>query len=370
MLVTYTPPRWLKGEALKKDVQAELARLIAQQADGSFVDPHKTTLEQWVRTWLDSRRASLRASTLERYDGILKNDLSTAPLGRMRLQQVRSTHVEAYFAVLAQAGRAPATIAVHAALLHGAFATARRDRLVVLNPIADAQRPHVHRDYLDRSEHVQVWTEAEVRAFLDAAKSAGPQAAAFFALALDGGMRKSELCGLAWEHVDLEVGHVRVVRQLLKTGAHPTFGPTKSGQMRTIVLSAETVELLKRHRQHQNEVKMKNRVAFHDHGLVFSKELSALRTKSDHLGEPLQPSNLGERLFAPLIAAAKVRPIKFHSLRHTSASLMLARGVPIAIVSTRLGHARVATTLDVYSHMLPSDQRIAVDVLGSVLYGK
>jgi integrase len=181
-------------------------------------------------------------------------------------------------------------------------------------------------------------------------------------------MRKSELCGLLWADVDLGQGRVRVRHQLLSGGAAPTFSPVKGKQARTIDIAAETVELLKAHKSHQAALKMRNRRQYHDHGLVFAKEWCETGRKHEVLGDPLQVNNLGQREYARLIASADVWPIKFHGLRHTCATLMLAAGVPSKVVQERLGHKKIGTTLDVYAHVLPSMQRDAARVLAGLLH--
>lgn len=179
----------------------------------------------------------------------------------------------------------------------------------------------------------------EARQFLVAAKQAGSQAAALYSLALEAGMRKNELYGLGWKHVDLEGAQVTVERQLTKGGSEPVYGPPKNGRARTITLPAETVDLLRAHNRAQAELKMANRASYHDHGLVFAKEYGELRRRLDKIGDPLQSNNLGERSFARLCTAAKVRRITFHGLRHTSATLLLSDGEPVHLVSERLGIA-------------------------------
>src|SRR5688500_9140634 len=95
---------------------------------------------------------------------------------------------------------------------------------------------------------------------------------AFYALALDSGARKGELCGLRWENVDLAAGKMRIVQQLVTPGPSPEFGPPKNGQPRTVSLAAETITLLRAHKRHQARIKMANRTTYADHGLVFAKE--------------------------------------------------------------------------------------------------
>jgi integrase len=131
------------------------------------------------------------------------------------------------------------------------------------------------------------------------------------ALALDTGMRKGELCGLRWTDVDLEAAKGRIVQQLTRPGPEPMFGPTKTGRARTVSLALETVELLRAHEKRQAEVKMANRTAYHDFGLVFAKQWTDVRRRGDTLGQPLQSNNLGQREFSKLIKAAAERRIKF-----------------------------------------------------------
>ena len=128
------------------------------------------------------------------------------------------------------------------------------------------------------------------------------------------------------------------------------------------------MELLRAHKAHQAEVKMANRTTYRDFGLVFAKEWPDVRAQRDRLGHPLQSNNLGQREYATLIKAARVRPITFHGLRHTCATLLLQAGTPVHVVSERLGHAKVSMTMEVYAHVLPDMQQQAA-TLGALLHG-
>ena len=158
------------------------------------------------------------------------------------------------------------------------------------------------------------------------------------------------------------------MRQLVRTGKEPTFKPPKSKSgTRTIDVSPETAQLLAEHRRHQAEIKMANRTVYRDNGLVFAKEWTDVTKYGVVLGDPLQMNNIGQREFARLIKAAGVRPIKFHGLRHTSATLALKGGVPVKVVAQRLGHAKTDITNDIYAHALPSMQKDAAAKLSSLL---
>ena len=167
-------------------------------------------------------------------------------------------------------------------------------------------KPRIRRDSAEVARNC--WEAGEAATFLKAAKAAGPRPAAFYALALDSGARKGELCGLRWTDLDLEKGTVAFVQQLIETDENgaPVFGPIKNDMPRTLDLGAETVALLKEHKRHQAELKMRNRTLYQDHGLVFAKEWSERYKQTDYLGLPLQTNNMGEREFARIIKAAGV----------------------------------------------------------------
>jgi integrase len=263
---------------------------------------------------------------------------------------VLPSHVGAYYATLLKT-LSPGTVRVYHSVLHLALRAAVRDRLVTRNVAADCDtKPKAPKDR-SADARTHCWTVDEARAFLQAADDAGPQPSAFYALALDTGARLRELGGLTWSDVNLDTGLVTFARQLSAGAtATPTYGPTKTGRTRKVFVTPETLTRLKAHRSHQATVKMQHRTRYQDFGLVFAKEHRHVRRGKDSLGQPLQLNNIGEREFGGLIKAAKVRRIKFHGLRHTSATLALAHGEPVRDVAERLGHARASLTLDIYAH--------------------
>jgi integrase len=322
---------------------------------------------QWLTEWFKAAKPRFRPSTCTRFEGIINNDLLKAPIANIPMQKIRPTHLEQYYA---DAKVSASTLTLHHTILHQALRKAAKDGLIPLNPARDLDhKPRRTREKVSGEAQKHVWTATEARAFLAAAKAAGPQPAAFYALALDSGARKGELCGLTWVNLDLDGGKMRIVQQLLSPGPKPTFGPTKTGRPRTVALAPETVELLRLHRKHQRELMMANRTTYKDHGLVFAKEWGDLRKREECLGQPLQMNNLGQREYAKLIQAAKVRAIKFHGMRHTCATLLLQAGQPVHVVSERLGHSKVSMTLDVYAHATEDMQEGAATKIGALLHG-
>ena len=223
----------------------------------------------------------------------------------------------------------------------------------------------VRQDVLDH-----VWTAEEAGSFLSVAKAAGPQPAAFYALALDTGARKGELAAIRWSDLDAAAGRLTIQRQLVRNGRDPIYSAPKTrAGIRTIELAAETLALLRTHKVHQAELKLRNRQHYRDHGLMFAKEWGDLYNRADTLGGPLQVNNIGQREFNRLIKAAGVKRIKFHGMRHTVATLMLAAGVPAHVVQRRLGHSKVEMTLGIYAHALPAMQQDAAARLARLLHG-
>jgi integrase len=360
--------KWTTFRGTKKEAQTKLNDMLSDMNKGEFVEPTKMTVREYLNEWVEQavKPPAKRQSTYDHYKQIIAGHLIPA-LGDLKVQQLRPGHLERYFAEKS-AKLAPATLMVHQAILHRALRSAVRHSLVPRNVAALVDgKPRVQRKPDDVLG--QCWTVEECRSFLQAAKQAGPQIAALFALALDTGARKNELCGLKWSDVDLEAGRLSIVRQLVKPGRKPEFGPTKTGQPRTLDLNEETVRLLATHKKQQAELKMRNRKHYNDLGLVFAKEWGDVHRHEDSLGLPLQSNNLGQREFARVIKAAKVRAVNFHGLRHTCASLLLMNGEPLKVVQERLGHKRPEITLGIYAHLLPGMQRDAAKRLGALLHG-
>jgi integrase len=238
---------------------------------------------------------------------------------------------------------------VHA-VLRAMLSQAVREELLARNVARLVQAPAPDR------EEIHPWAEAEARAFLAAART--HRLHALFVVALALGLRRGELLGLRWSDVDLSAGQLRVWQTLQRVrGDGVVFGPPKSRRSRRVLtMPAVVVQALKRHRSVQEHERGLADGNWHETGLVFTTAT----------GRHVEPRNLNTA-FARLIVRAGVRPIRFHDLRHTCATLLLAAGVSPRVVMDILGHSQIAVTMNIYGHVMPAMQQEAAGHIDAAL---
>ncbi len=176
-----------------------------------------------------------------------------------------------------------------------------------------------------------------------------------YLLAIHTGLRQGELLGLKWSDVDLDRGPPQVRRIRSAAKGAPTFTTPKNNKSRSVGLTAHAVQTLRDHRKRQIEERLKYAGLWQETGLVFTSTI----------GTPLNRHNVFRRSFKPLLRRAGLPDIPFHALRHSFATLMLSGREHPKVVQEMLGHSRINTTLDFYSHVLPDMQKEAVDRLGA-----
>ena len=179
---------------------------------------------------------------------------------------------------------------------------------------------------------------------------------ALYVLAAATGLREAEPLALKWEDVDLEAGTLQVRRTLSEPKGGYIFEAPKSGKGRNIRLTQRAVTSLREHRRRQLEERMERGGLWQDHGLVFASGI----------GTPLLGGNL-YRSFKATLRRADLPEMRFHDLRHTCATLLLRQGVNPKFVQELLGHADIALTLNVYSHVLPDMGDAAAGAMDTAL---
>jgi integrase len=320
-----------------KDARAVRQKIRSIQRaveDRAPIPSERLTTERFLAGWL-AGRTGLRQQTREDYEYKLRVHVLPA-LGGIPLSKLDFTDLEAFYREKLET-LSPTTVRHLHELLHVALRDAYKRRVIVRNP-ADFVEPPRSADYEPR-----VLTPAQAQRFLRAAKS--EPLGALFVLALTTGMRRGELLGLRWSDIDFERSVLSVRRALYRTKAHGLkLDETKTRRSRRLVpLVPDAVRALQRHRRLQERAGLP--VPLHgERDLVFTNSL----------GKPIDPDNVHDRDYKPFLRRYGLPLIRFQDLRHSAATLLLARNVHPRIVADLLGHSRTAITMDVYSHVVPA----------------
>lgn len=329
--------------------------IVAQLSAGEYVAPSYMPFREYLDEWLENVARAMAPNTYKLYRRTSDKWIIPA-LGHIQIQKLRPSDIREFFSSL------PADFSVSYKqqmylIINGALKAAKNEGVIKDNPAPrTAGKPRVDKNLAASLADANCWTEADARKFLVMAKSYGPRQAALYSLALDAGLRKGEICALRWPSVNWQEGTIHVKASLSYVEGKMVLGPTKTRQARTLVISPETLDLLKRWSIAQAEWKAAN-PEWQEQGLIF--------TKKD--GTPLQYNTLGEREFDKIQEAAKVKRITFHGLRHTCATLMLKNRVPLKYVQERLGHRDPLTTIRTYAHVLPSGEKDMIETIRKAL---
>ena len=305
---------------------------------GLTYDASRITLDQFMRSWLESKTLSIRPMTANGYRGTAERDILPF-LGKMRLQQIQPIHLKQLYACLKKEGKGPRMIQLAHVVLHAAFHQAVQEGILGRNPADAVPRPKVERT------EFQILTEEQVHKFVIAASGSGYET--LFYLALATGMRKGELLGLKWSDLDSGKGILFVQRQLQQLpGQGFSLVPTKTkAGRRQIKLGQETLKRLETHRVQQELTKVSVGGRWQENGLIFTNTI----------GTYLDQTKVSREL-KKVLKAAGLPLIRFHDLRHTSISFLLEMGMPVNAVQQRSGHSKPSVTTDIYGHPMARSQ--------------
>ena len=336
--------------ATRREAVEKLSRLQRDIRDGLVATEQSITLSELVQRWHDDvLRHQIQESARSNYLSIAKSHLLPS-LGKKKLADLTPVHVDHLLAQKLESGLAPSTVRRVRAVLSQALDQAMRWGYVNRNVAALSRSPKVPRG------EGRTMSPEQARDFLDVLR--GHRNEALYALMLSTGLRRGEALGLKWTDLDEAEGVLRVTRQLRRADAGLVVVDTKTAlSRRGVNLAPPMIELLRARRTVQ-------RVEFEALGRVCADSDFIFTTST---GKPLDPRNL-LREFKGLCMKAGLGDWHVHELRHSAASLMLAQGVPLQVVSRVLGHASIRMTADVYGHVLAPDRASAAEALGAVLW--
>ena len=333
----------------RQDVARRLNVAVHQTEQGLPLPSDRQTLGTYLQGWLAHKAERLRPRTFKRISEIV--GLHIVPvLGPVPVGQLRPQHVQFLITRKLQEGLSPRTVQITHGTLRNALAEAVRLDLVPRNVATLVTSPRVLRP------EIQPLSPAEAAAFLRAAR--GDRLEGLYRVALGLGLRQGEALGLRWRDVDLDEGRLQVRVQLQRYGDQWTLTEPKSARARrTITLPPPINRALREHRARQLGERLAAGSTW-DAGwdLVFVTRL----------GRPLDARNV-TRSFRAITRRAGIRDVRFHDLRHTAASFLLAQGVDLRTVMEVLGHSQIGLTANTYMHVLPALRADAADRMGALL---
>jgi integrase len=336
----------------RKEAEAALAALVIEVHRGSGGHTGTdVTVGELVEQWLDLRRDRLSLTTWEGYVGKARFRLIPA-LGRLSVRKLTVRDIDAFYRALARDEKlAASTIRQIHNVLTGSLDQAVRWGWRTDNPARLATLPLV------RQADIRPPAPADVMAAIERADQ---ELAMFVRLSAVVGGRRGEVGALRWSNVNLSTGELSITKALVESRDRSIYEKdTKTHQARRIALDPATVDALQAWRAEVEARATPFGVKVRADGFVFSPELDG--------SKPWRPYHWTSA-WRRLRDRVGIDPtVRLHDLRHFTATRLLDAGVPVKTVSGRLGHARPATTLNVYAHFIPAADRVAADLMGELL---
>jgi len=345
-----------RGFPTKKDGQAWLADQQSAGRKGEYVEPSRQRLGAFGAEVIDGMR--IGPQTKASYKKNWRNHVEPYPIAQVPLAQLTGQRLTGHYRVLEKSGRkdhkageglsARTTRYVHT-IIHGVLGQAVKDGLLLRNP-ADAATPPTAKEAAPPEMHP--WDAGQLAAFLGWAEGGAQNSALWHTLAMTG-MRRGEALALRWRDVDLDAATVSIRRsagmvRVAGEGADVVEGSTKTNKPRVVDLDDGTVTVLRAWKRERGSMALQ---LVTPGSLVFG----------DLEGAHRNPEHVSRQFARDVERCGLVPSIRLHDTRHTHATILLTAGVPVHVVSQRLGHASAVVTMTVYAHVLPGSQREAAD---------
>jgi len=349
-----------------KRLNDELVKFKIEIEAGEYIAPEKMTFDAFVKEW-ESKYAlkHLAEKTLYTYRSNLKNKILPT-FGHLKLEQIKTIHIVSFLDSLTKDGArqgyrkgnlSAGTIEINHRVLKNIFSRAVEWKLLKQNPVSGVKKPSV------KHKEVTPYDHNEIQQLLIALQNEPIHWRVMVTLALTTGLRRGELLGLEWHHIDWDTGILTVAQSvsLSPAGIAHVKEPKTRASKRKVALPSTMLQDLKDYYLHKLDEREKigdmweggqyNFMFCHPNGKAFHQERPYL-------------------WFREFIKKNGLRYIRFHDLRHTSATVLINQGVHAKIISERLGHGNINTTMNVYGHALRTADQSAADKFESILTSK
>lgn len=355
----------------EKDVEKQLALFIAEVEKGQYIEPSKLTLEEFSKRWIrDYADKNLAPMTRAGYLAKLEKRILPA-LGHFKLEQIKPLHLSDFFSNLKEDGLrldgkeggmgTDSIIQCHR-VLSSILKLAVSLQMITENPCMRVKAPHPPK------RNLSVWDENQTMAALVALQCKPEAMRTIITMAALTGLRRGEILGLEWKHIDFEKRTARIVQvsqNVTGTGVI-TKEPKTASSTRLLALPEMVCNLLKTHKAVQNEKRLK----------LGSKWVESDRLFVTWNGRPMHPNTVNKWMREFISEYNEERDevdclpvIRFHDLRHSAATIMITQGIDVGTVAKNLGHSRPSITTDIYYNALMTAQERAAIKMNDLFSG-
>ena len=323
--------------------------------------PDRIRFAAFCETYLEIKKSTLAPTTFPFYESVVR-EMLIPMFGTLRMRDIRTHHIQQFIQYLyndrprgdgAEGHIAPATVKRYTTVLRSILTLAYKMEYIA-EDVGVSRR--IEFPKADTPE-VEAFTMEEVTDILQAAESEPLQIRALVEVALFTGLRRGEIVGLKWDDVDLDKRMLSVKRSIYKPKDQKALekAPKSKCSIRTIAIPERLCDTLRAHKEHQDHHASFMGHAWQNLGYIFTEE-------DGYVMNPHTPT----KQFSKFLKRHNIRHLKFHGLRHTSATMLLANGCDIKTVSVRLGHSDIETT-NIYVHALESVDRRAASTFDRLL---
>ncbi len=336
----------------REEVQKKLALAVHARETGTLADARGLSTGEFLDQWLvDVIRPSVRPWTYKGYEVHVRLHLKPA-IGRVPLERLTAMQVQKLVNDKSQTGLSPKTVRYMLGTLRSALNQAIRWQLVSRNVATLVDGPRVEQF------EIQPFSPDEARRFLESIK--GDRLEALYSVALTMGLRQGEALGLRWQDIDLDLGYLRVSKQLQRfNGKLHLVEPKTKRSRRSLAMPNTIAKGLSHHRARQTEEQRAAGSQWIDTGLVFTTPI----------GTGLEGTAITKD-FHRKLAQAGLPQRRFHDLRHSCATLLLVQGVSPRVVMDVLGHSQIGLTMNTYSHVIPDLRREAARRMDDLIHDR
>lgn len=355
-----------KGKLIRKqftgktqqDVKNKLQEYKKQMLMG-VLNEDKLTVSDWFYSWLfDYRKQDLKPKSFQRYHGIYKNYIENTDFGNIKLNDLRTTHLQRHYKKLLDNGITPTTIRQINTNLKTCLNEAERQGYIQKNWCKLVTLPKK-----EDNKEVKVLTKQEQEKFLEAIK--GHELELLYIVALGTGLRIGEILGLKWSDIDFKNNELHVNRSLQKAAIYEgdkiaryevqETTPKTKNSLRSIPVPQNIIKKLRAHKKEQNKLILLLQEEYDNKNYVFCNKL----------GKPIEDKRPGRNL-KTILTSIGIEPIKFHALRHTYATRLFEAGIPPKTVQHLMGHSDIETTMNIYTHVMKEQKLEAVEKINSI----